>query len=89
MKETTLVNDPIFSKYAVQEYVQTPEKKHGNFGTKGGEVVKLSLCETNHDLDDCDLFLQLGLQERSRWLFHNKLCYGCFSAIFAIHNARN
>ena len=26
--ETTLVNDPIFSKDAVLEYVQTPEKKH-------------------------------------------------------------
>ena len=48
--ETTLVNDPIFSRDAVQEYVQTPDKrydrrnKYGNFATKGGEVeVKCSL----------------------------------------------
>ena len=27
-EETTLFNDPIFSKDAVLEYVQTPEKKH-------------------------------------------------------------
>ena len=51
LEETTLVNDPIFSKDALLEYVQTPEKKHnkkkkfGSFATKGGEVVKCSLCE--------------------------------------------
>ena len=68
-EETTLVNDPIFSKDAVLEYIQTPEKKHdknkkyGSFATKEGEVVKCSLCEGNHDLDDCNSFLQFDLQE--------------------------
>ena len=66
-EETTLVNDPIFSKDAVLGYVQTPGKKHdkkkkyGSFATKGGEVVKCSLCEGNHDLDDCNSFLQFDL----------------------------
>ena len=71
-EETTLVNDPIFSKDAVLEYVQTPVKKHdkkkkyGSFATKGGELVKCSLCEGNHDLDDYNSFLQFDLQERSK-----------------------
>ena len=45
-EEATLVIDSDFSKDAVLEYVQTPEKKHdkkkkyGSFATKGGEVVK-------------------------------------------------
>ena len=52
-------------------------------------MVKCFLCERNHDLDDCNLFLQFDLQERSKWLFHNKLCYGCLSAISVNHNARN
>ena len=75
-EETTLVNDPIFSKDAVLEYVQTSEKKHDkkkkyeSFATKKGKVVKCSLCERNHDLDDCNSFLQFALQERS----------GCFIA---------
>ena len=34
-------------------------------------------------------FLQFDLQERSKWLFHNKLCYGCLSAISVNQNARN
>ena len=60
-----------FSKDAVLEYVQTPKKKHdknkkyGSFATKEGEVVKCSLYEGNHDLDDCNSFLQFDLQERS------------------------
>ena len=94
-EETTLVNDPIFSKDAVQEYVQIPErnydkkKRYGSFATKGGEVIKCALCEGSHNLDDCSTFLQFNLQERSKWLFHNKLCYGCLSTISVNHNARN
>ena len=49
-------------------------------------MVKCSLCEGNHDLDDCDSF---DLQERSKLFFHNKLCYGCLSASYVNHNARN
>ena len=45
-EQTTLVNDPVFSKDVVLEYVQTPEKKHDknkkykSFATKRGGVVK-------------------------------------------------
>ena len=52
-------------------------------------MVKCSLCEKSHDLDHCNSFLQFNLQERNKWLFHNKLCYGCLSAISVNHNARN
>ena len=82
-EETTLIIDP------------SPEKKHNKkkkyetFATKGGEVVKCFLCEGNHDLDDCNSFLWFDLQERSKWLFHNKLCYDCLSVISVNHNARN
>ena len=36
------------------------------------------LCEADHDLEDCNSFLQFDLQGRSKW-FHNKLCYGCLN----------
>ena len=52
-------------------------------------MVKCSLREGNHDLDDCKSFLQFDLQERSKWLFHNKFCYGCLSAISVNLNATN
>ena len=94
-EETILVSYPIFSEDAVLEYVKTPEKKrdkkkkYGSFATKGGKLVKCSLCEGNHDLDDCISFLQFDLQERSTSLFHNKLCYGCLSANSVNNNAWN
>ena len=50
-EENILVNDPIFSKDAVKEYVYTPEREHDkkkkyrSFAAKEGEVVKRSLCE--------------------------------------------
>ena len=75
-EEATLINDHIFSKDAVKEYVQTPKrkhakkKKHGSFATKRGEVLKCSLCEGNH-LDDCDSLLQFDLQERSAHFITN------------------
>ena len=52
-------------------------------------MVKCSVCVGNHNLDDCNSFLQFDLQERSKWLFHNKLRYGCLSAISVNHNVRN
>ena len=52
-------------------------------------MVKFSLCDGNHDLDYCNSFLQFDLQERCKWLFHNKLSYGCLSVISVNHNARN
>ena len=90
-----LGNDPIFSKDAVLEYIQTPEKKHDknkkyeNFAPKWGDVVKCSLCEGNHDLDDYNSFLHFDLQERSKWLFRTKLCYDFVSAISVNQNARS
>ena len=52
-------------------------------------MIKCSLCEGNHYLDDCNSFLQFDLHERSKWFFHKKLRYGCLSAICVNHNARN
>ena len=89
-EETTLVNDPIISKDAVLEYVQTPEKKHDKNKKYGSFATSFdTLCEGNHDLDDCNSFLHFDLQERRKWLFYNKLCYGCLGAISVNHNARN
>ena len=55
-----LVNDPIFSREAVQEYVKHPEKKlnkHkkiGNFATHSTKEVFIicPLCDGKHDLDE-------------------------------------
>ena len=47
------------------------------------------LCDDKHDLDECKSFDEKDLQERRKFLFEHKLCYGCFSPISASHSARN
>ena len=87
----------MFSREAVQEYVKHPEKKHnkhktiGHFATHSTKKVFMicPLCDGKHDLDECKSFKEIILQERSRFLFEQKLCYGCFSPIYASRNARN
>ena len=96
-REPILVNDPIFSREAVQEYATHPEKKLnrykkiGNFATQSTIEVfmKCPLCDDKHDLDECKSFKEKVLQEMNRFLFEQKLCYGCFSPIYASRNARN
>ena len=87
-EETILVNDPIFSREAIQEYVMHPQKKlnkHkiGNFATHSTKEVFTICppCEGKHNLDDHMSFKENDLQERSRFLFVQKLCYGYFSPI--------
>ena len=51
-----LLNGPMFSSEAVQEYVTHPEKRHnkiGNFATDAAKecFVIYSLCDKKHDLD--------------------------------------
>ena len=81
--ETILVNDPVFSRLAVQEYVTHPKEKLNKLKKIG------HLCDGKHDLDEYKSFKERGLKEKSRFLFEQKLFHGCFSQIFASHNARN
>ena len=85
-EETTLVNDLIFQRMLYWSMFRILKR---NTIRKRNMEVKCSLCEGNHDLDDCNSFLQFDLQKRSKWLFHNKLCYDCLSAISVNHNVRN
>ena len=67
-EETILVNDPILSIEAVQEYVTYPDKKlnkHkeiGNVSTHSTkEVFICPLCDGKHNLDECKSFKEKGL----------------------------
>ena len=74
-EETILVNDPIFSRIAVPEYVTHPKKKLnklkkiGNFATHSSKEVFMIclLCDGKHDLDEYKSFKERGLKEKSRF----------------------
>ena len=45
-------------------------------------------CNKNHDTEDCTYYLQQTMEERNKFLFKNKLCYGCLKTVTKEHNAK-
>ena len=71
-EETILVNDPIFSREAVQEYVTHPEKKLNDHKKIG------NFANSKHDLDDCKSFKEKGLRKEAGFY----LSISCAMAVF-------
>ena len=68
------------------------QKKLKNCYTKSEEKVtqnqssvnprkKCVFCDGSHDLDDCQFYTEIPVEERSKFLKENKLCYGCYEEI--------
>ena len=96
-EEVVLVNDPLFSKKALKEYIDKNEKVNKKRHTKtyvtqtseqAKEKKECQICGDGHDADDCSIFNGQTVEERSKTLARKKLCYGCYTPITADHNAR-
>ena len=46
------------------------------------------MCNENHDIEDCTYYLQQTMEERSKFLFKKKLCYGFLKTVTKEHNAK-
>ena len=96
--EATLANDPLFSKEAFSGYVDKKEAPNRRkllktyltaAEEKTEEIVNVcQLCQKSHDLDDCSVYKMKSVEERSKFLFQKKLCYGCYTPISSEHKAR-
>ena len=106
-KVTALVSDSLFSKKAVEQYLDKRDVKIGkrrrvrsyairseqeskekpDKDTK--EKDKYVMCNACHDLGDCSVFMSQTVEDWSKALFKNKLCYGCYGYISKDHIARN
>ena len=93
-EEVALMNDPLFSKEALTDYVNKREVQNRRGHTKLKTFVTATnnhpshLCRNDHDLDTCDEFLKKSVEERSKFLYKEKLCYGCYMPISTNHSAR-
>ena len=92
-----MVNDPLFSRDAVSQYTGKQDKyeqpdrrqKLKTYKTETreeSESVKCPACEKNHDLESCQVYLNKSLEDRSKFIYKSKLCYGCLSSISKDHN---
>ena len=83
------IDDPNRIKYQEKKEKYDQKKKVNTFLAKTeiqtNESFKLkaqkeeneySVCRKSHSIEDCEDFLKLGIEERSKMIFNNK-CYGC------------
>ena len=91
-KETILINDSLFSREAVNQYVHKPDKFNQQDRRKNiksylaktkmvTEIEEVSkrkcpACDKKHDLETCQLYLAKPIEERSKFLLKNKLRHG-------------
>ena len=93
------MNDPLFSKEALNGYVDKREVpvKREQLKTfvitasenKSRSLNSCPLCQRDHDLDKCKDFMKKSIEDRSKFLARNQLCYGCYVPISLDHNARS
>ena len=96
--EATSANDPLFSKEAFSGYVDKKEapnrrKQLKTYLTTAEEMtVKIvnvcQLCQKSYFLDRCPEYKKKSVEERNKFLFQKKLCYGCYTPISSEHNAQ-
>ena len=61
---------------------------HDKGNKVASEVEVCPMSNENHDIEDCTYYLQQTMEERSNFLFKNKLCYGCLKTVAKEHNAK-
>ena len=103
--ETLLLNEPLFSKPAIDQYCEKPSKcsqqnpkhKRNKLTTyvtmaDSCKTAGLELCvafQKKHPLDKCETIMEKLLNERIKILREGKLCYGCLKPMAKDHNPRN
>ena len=61
---------------------------HDKRNKVASKVEVCRTCNKNHDIEDCTYYLQQRMEEKSKFLFKNKLCHGCLKAVTKEHNAK-
>ena len=100
-EETLLVDDPLFSNNAVEQYLDRTDKSSKRGSTKYFVTLteekdnqkqvqsRCPMCQKVHDLDACYSYKKLEVGDRKKFLMKQKLCFGCYEPISKDHNGRN
>ena len=88
--ENLIVNGPVFSKEAVEQYIEKKPVKRGKKSSTyvagstechvldhGYKIVKCINSAANHLLENCPSFLEKTLREQISFLAKKKFCYAC------------
>ena len=95
--ENLKISDPVFSKEAVEQYIDSKTKSRrvatyvlGSKKKFGDSAVRSPCinCEENHQLDGCLKFMGMALKDIINFLSKKKYCFGCLPAMKPKHNAK-
>ena len=95
--ENLIVNDPVFSKEAVDKNTDKKTKSRrvathvSGSKEKSVDVTLRSLCvncRENHQLNGCLEFMDMALKDRISFLSKKKYCFGCLQPMKPQHNAK-
>ena len=89
-EESLVLNDPVYSRGMQGKKV---EEKFKSCLTDINEkpVTKLvcPLCKADHDLDDCEKFIEKGPRAKKDVLFKLKLCFSCYKVGHGVKTCKN
>ena len=99
--ENLRLNDSVFSKEAVEQYIEKKPIKCGkklstyvagstecNVLDHGDKIAKCINFAANHLLDNCPTFMEKTLRERISFLAKTKFCCACLQPMKQGHNAK-
>ena len=103
-EETDLVNEPLFSKGAIDQYQEKkstknehPRKRLSSYAVKfkkdqndDQKRKEISLvCGKGHLINHCKEFMKKSPKEKTKIIAKAKLCFGCYQPMAENHNAKS
>ena len=92
--ENVLVNDPLYSRDALNDIVVNNPSQDSKYPGKiktynvNHHVTTCACCGKNHELDVCNTFNNKDLRDRIKIIMKSRLCFGCFSKSHIIKDCR-
>ena len=84
--ETALLSDPAYSRDALLEAKSKSYMSRLPSADKQKSVCHL--CNSSHDIEDCDTFKAMDVDERHKTVFRLKLCFSCLEPVNSNHIAK-
>ena len=86
-EETTLLSDPAYSRDALLEV------KSKSYQTRISPKAEVKfgicqLCSGPHDIEECDTFKAMDVDNRHKTIFRMKLCFSCLEPVNSEHIAK-
>ncbi len=84
--EAEILSDPAYSRDALLD--TNFIKSNSTLCESSPPYLKCSLCNSAHDIEDCEEYLKKDLDQRHKTVFQGKLCFGCLNPVGGDHIAK-